>query len=357
MDAKQSELLRKMSRHGLTGINFKALSNTLLNDMKGWKIAKKSKEVPVNYFRWPSGPNSIRPITTALANTVLSPQVSDMNSVDSGKAEGYVFVSVFKGKEYQEELPLLIQAVTDLKLKGYHLKSMDDKTDEIRGRIGIWVQWTVDSKVTEITAPNSLTFNWQGTQDLSSFYKWAEETDFFRELAKIRGEAVFDPNARKERVAKTGQVLGKCAICDRDHVLKNGKMVKHGYHRPGIGYLIGECFGVDYPDIGTSSVAIKHYIPELANFEKRTQRQVKELKKQMAYKDPADITILVPNSLSGKFTPKNERGNSINPNDDHDDWKYGAKNMLYRLDHDLKSVAADIVLFKAKLKNWKPKDL
>ena len=41
--------------------------------------------------------------------------------------------------------------------------------------------------------------------------------------------------------------IGWCPVCERDIKVRNGRLVHHGYERPGIGYIVGDCFGVGYP--------------------------------------------------------------------------------------------------------------
>jgi hypothetical protein len=46
---------------------------------------------------------------------------------------------------------------------------------------------------------------------------------------------------------KTTRHLGTCAACEREIKVRDGKLVHHGYERPGIGYIVGDCLGVGYP--------------------------------------------------------------------------------------------------------------
>lgn len=40
--------------------------------------------------------------------------------------------------------------------------------------------------------------------------------------------------------------LGTCPACFNEQCLKDGKMVLHGYRRPGFGWIEGKCFGVEW---------------------------------------------------------------------------------------------------------------
>jgi hypothetical protein len=38
--------------------------------------------------------------------------------------------------------------------------------------------------------------------------------------------------------------IGRCGVCEGDYKLLSGRLVHHGYRRPGHGYIVGDCFGV-----------------------------------------------------------------------------------------------------------------
>jgi len=42
---------------------------------------------------------------------------------------------------------------------------------------------------------------------------------------------------------RTTRYLGTCAACQREIKVRDGKLVHHGYKRPGIGYIVGDCLG------------------------------------------------------------------------------------------------------------------
>lgn len=46
--------------------------------------------------------------------------------------------------------------------------------------------------------------------------------------------------------------IGLCAACGRNHKVRSGALVHHGYTRPGDGVQHGDCFGVDYEPHETS---------------------------------------------------------------------------------------------------------
>lgn len=44
----------------------------------------------------------------------------------------------------------------------------------------------------------------------------------------------------------TTRYIGTCAACQRQIKVRDGRLVHHGYQRPGHGHIEGDCFGVGY---------------------------------------------------------------------------------------------------------------
>lgn len=53
---------------------------------------------------------------------------------------------------------------------------------------------------------------------------------------------------------------GTCQACFRKQKTSDGKMVLHGYQRPGYGYIVGECWGVKYAPFELSCERTKDFI-------------------------------------------------------------------------------------------------
>lgn len=47
-----------------------------------------------------------------------------------------------------------------------------------------------------------------------------------------------------KKVSKTPRA--ECQVCEREQALKGGTLVHHGYTRPGCGFIVGDCFGVNH---------------------------------------------------------------------------------------------------------------
>lgn len=78
----------------------------------------------------------------------------------------------------------------------------------------------------------------------------------------------------KSMPAVDAEPSGTCQICFRDQQTRKGRLVLHGYKRPGEGYIIGECWGVSYAPFEVSCDRTKQFItailhPWLAKCEAR----------------------------------------------------------------------------------------
>lgn len=54
--------------------------------------------------------------------------------------------------------------------------------------------------------------------------------------------------------------IGWCPVCQRDIKVRNGLLVHHGYERPGVGYIIGDCPGVGHEPYETGTGACEYYL-------------------------------------------------------------------------------------------------
>jgi hypothetical protein len=57
----------------------------------------------------------------------------------------------------------------------------------------------------------------------------------------------------------TTRFLGKCGVCEGEFKLTNGKLVHHGYQRPGDGAIHGDCFAVGRAPLELSPAATVEY--------------------------------------------------------------------------------------------------
>lgn len=56
--------------------------------------------------------------------------------------------------------------------------------------------------------------------------------------------------------------IGFCPVCERQIKVQSGLLVHHGYKRPGIGVIVGDCFGVNRPPHELSSETAQSYLEQ-----------------------------------------------------------------------------------------------
>lgn len=61
-------------------------------------------------------------------------------------------------------------------------------------------------------------------------------------------------------MAKTARYIGTCPVCLSQVKIRKGKLVHHGYQRPGYGYIVGDCFGVGFPPNETSPECAQEWL-------------------------------------------------------------------------------------------------
>jgi len=54
-------------------------------------------------------------------------------------------------------------------------------------------------------------------------------------------------------------ILGTCGVCEREIAVQDGRLVHHGYRRPGDGQIHGDCFAVGYEPYERSTKACEDY--------------------------------------------------------------------------------------------------
>ena len=161
----------------------------------------------------------------------------------------------------------------------------------VEGKDGeTWV-WSFDlfrkCKGYRITAPDGQHFDicgptqvlgYGGTKDFAAFFKWAlTNTDLEAAVNAKLGLSKHLKASERPRIPVGGQTIGTCAICSNQQVVRHGVMVLHGYQRPGHGYVIGNCFGVDYQPYEVSADACVAYVPVLEHHKGTYQQRLADL--------------------------------------------------------------------------------
>ena len=171
---------------------------------------------------------------------------------------------------------------------------------------------------------------------------------------KLAREAL-KAQAKAAKVAKDfdarGERCGTCPVCFGDYVVKEPthikgkqKMVHHGYQRPGIGYIVGDCHGVGFQPFELSCEGTKSWLAVLKNTLRIRQESLATL-------DQRDQVLVVTGTKRiGKIrVPEHKtikRG--------EDGFALAIKNMRYGLEREVKSLKGDIALYTKHIADWAP---
>jgi len=84
-----------------------------------------------------------------------------------------------------------------------------------------------------------------------------------------------------EEVAARVQIRGTCQFCGGVQAIEDGKIVLHGYERPGDGYAHGRCAGVRYEPAEISIDAAKIFVSTLRDQATADEQELEALTGEM----------------------------------------------------------------------------
>lgn len=117
----------------------------------------------------------------------------------------------------------------------------------------------------------------------ASLWTWLYKTDIATKAQKfIDDEGIVAKDAAKKAMKgfSKNDVVGTCGICHNIQKLQQGKLVLHGYTRPGYGWIQGSCFGVKYQPWELSPKAVEDYIKQLDTWIPATKADLGDVKRQ-----------------------------------------------------------------------------
>lgn len=95
--------------------------------------------------------------------------------------------------------------------------------------------------------------------------------------------------------------LGTCPCCFRQQkTTKTVAMVHHGYQRPGIGYILGDCFGVRYPRFEDSCEGTIDFRVHLEEILRRRREYLERLQSGVVETLPFEYEVHVKDPVTGK---------------------------------------------------------
>jgi hypothetical protein len=213
-----------------------------------------------------------------------------------------------------------------------------------------------------VTAPNGQTFKASDEPDAPDLKMWLrEETNYVKvleaKLAEVNGKI------RAERIEKQrtkpiapGSNLGTCSVClariklRKQPVPKLPILVLHGYKRPGIGYIEGNCPGVRFPPLELSTEGTEAYLRddlerELVGLQRRSVALQKRLREPITkvHRNP-------------KLLEKAEGGHRFEQDEytpEHPEWETVERQFRQELESDLNDLNRGIEYTKAEIKTMK----
>ena len=102
-------------------------------------------------------------------------------------------------------------------------------------------------------------------------------------LATASGPAL--PSIKREvpfvlaAMAKATSYVGNCAVCGTRFKVRKGKLVHHGFQRPGVGHIVGDCFAVNREPHETSADTAKAYRVHMKAVRGQLERGLQQLEK------------------------------------------------------------------------------
>lgn len=149
----------------------------------------------------------------------------------------------------------------------------------------------------------------------------------------IKGMA---PSTKPALPANPDKDVKTCPCCFRSIAVRGGKMVHHGYERPGNGQLIGNCWGIAYAPLETSTEGLEWLIGFHDNKLKEDKLRLQELP------TATKISILVqfPKVKLETYTP------------DHKDWKKVYDIRKGELEGDIRNRKFNLDVYRRHLNDW-----
>lgn len=139
--------------------------------------------------------------------------------------------------------------------------------------------------------------------------------------------------------AERGHRVGKCPVCFGDFIADKGGMVLHGYQRPGHGYLVGDCYGVNFPCLETSVEGSVAYLEKLLK-----PSLVNALANLERLQDVQEITV----AGYGRFDkPRTYKTGEAG-------FASAKANAIGEVERTVRLLRADIQTFEGVISGWKP---
>lgn len=136
--------------------------------------------------------------------------------------------------------------------------------------------------------------------------------------------------------------IGFCPCCGKDFKVLNGCLVHHGYLRPGIGSIVGDCMGVGWQPHELSPELAKRYLAGLVRQNEKTTKLAEALPNatRLGCKDHrGQVTTLVKGECPDW------------------EWRQAYKSAEWSLRSELKGLEREMTRVQGLVDTWEPKPL
>lgn len=142
--------------------------------------------------------------------------------------------------------------------------------------------------------------------------------------------------------------VGTCGVCEREIAIQDGRLVHHGYKRPGYGHIVGDCFAVGYEPYERSTAASVAY-------QTMWQKQLPVLQARLADLEEGRVTYLrkvYPSGRRGVIVVEHAVGVS-------DCWKWedALRNAINEARYAVKGCEAEIARMQRLIDGFEPREL
>lgn len=145
----------------------------------------------------------------------------------------------------------------------------------------------------------------------------------------------------EEAVPRTRENTGSCPVCFQNIKLRSGKIVLHGYQRPGHGQVVGNCFGMGYEPYERSDRGMKDYL------KKELEPALKKVKELLRKLKSGKVDVLLVRSTWSEKT--------ITPDDP--DWERQLKKQIANAELREESLEVEVKVFEKLIQYWKERPL
>jgi hypothetical protein len=135
--------------------------------------------------------------------------------------------------------------------------------------------------------------------------------------------------------------LGHCQICEQEQKLHDGKLVHHGYKRPGWGSIVGDCYGVHAVSYEVSCELTKKYLatiilPHVANVKENLAElksgKVTHFTEASSWRGSTDYAV----GVSELYV-----------------WTRALESRIHAVEWDLRQLASEVARLEKLIANWK----